>query len=439
MNKPLCVLSCAINTYSGYGARARGIAQAIIELKKDEWDIKIIPQRWGDTSQGFIEDNPEWSFLNEYLHLHPQLPKQPEIFIQHTVPNEFQPIGKYNIGITAGIESDISIPEWIEGLNRMNITWVSSKHAKTVFENSKFERKDQQGRTVGIVQLEKPIEVIFEGADLNTYKLLDKSEITNINLDSIKEDFCFLFIGHWMQGDIGEDRKNVGLLVKSFFETFKNKQNKPALILKSSGAVSSYMDRDMLLKRIDQIKQTVNSKDLPNIYLLHGDFTDKEINELYNHPKVKAMISLTKGEGFGRPLLEFSLLNKPVIASNWSGHLDFLDSKYSVLINGELKQVHPSTANQFLIKESKWFAPHYHEIGETLTNVYKRYDKYLPDARKQSEINREKFSYEAMKNLVKEHLDKVPTFARQVASKLPNLKTPTGMKQIQLPKLTKIQ
>jgi len=443
MNKPLCVLSCAINTYSGYGARARGIAQAIIELKKDEWDIKIIPQRWGDTSQGFIEDNPEWSFLNEYLHLHPQLPKQPEIFIQHTVPNEFQPIGKYNIGITAGIESDISIPEWIEGLNRMNTTWVSSKHAKTVFENSKFEKKDQQGRTVGVVQLEKPIEVIFEGADLNTYKVLEKNLENSINksfdLFSIKEDFCFLFIGHWMQGDIGEDRKNVGLLVKSFFETFKNKQNKPALILKSSGAVSSYMDRDMLLKRIDQIKQTVNSKDLPNIYLLHGDFTDKEINELYNHPKVKAMVSLTKGEGFGRPLLEFSLLNKPVIASNWSGHLDFLDSKYSVLINGELKQVHPSTANQFLIRESKWFSPHYHEIGETLTNVYKRYDKYLPDARKQSEINREKFSYEAMKNLVKEHLDKVPTFARQVELKLPNLKAPAGMKQIQLPKLTKIQ
>lgn len=438
MNKPLCVISCPINTYSGYGARSRDIVKSIIELKKDEWDVKIIPQRWGDTSQGFIEDNHEWSFLNEYLHLHPQLPKQPEIFIQHTVPNEFQPIGKYNIGITAGIESDISIPEWIEGLNRMNTTWVSSKHAKTVFENSKFEKKDQQGRTVGVVQLEKPIEVIFEGADLNTYKLLDKSEITNINLDSIKEDFCFLFIGHWMQGDIGEDRKNVGLLVKSFFEIFKNKQNKPALILKSSGAVSSYMDRDMLLKRIDQIKQTVNSKDLPNIYLLHGDFTDKEINELYNHPKVKAMVSLTKGEGFGRPLLEFSLLNKPVIASNWSGHLDFLNSKYSVLINGELKQVHPSTVNQFLIRESKWFSPHYHEIGETLTNVYKRYDKYLPDARKQSEINREKFSYEAMKNLVKEHLDKVPTFARQVELKLPNLKTPT-MKQIQLPKLTKIQ
>lgn len=260
------------------------------------------------------------------------------------------------------------------------------------------------------------------------------------SIQELKEDFLYIFVSHWIniQAPIGEDRKNVGLLIKSFYETFKNKQNKPALILKTSGAVSSYIDRDMILKQINEIKKTVNSDNLPNIYLLHGEFTNKEMNEFYNHPKVKAMVNLTRGEGFGKSLLEFSLLGKPIITTNWSGHTDFLTKQGSCLLEGTLTPVHPAVANQFLIKESKWFAPHYHEIGETLTNVYKRYDKYLPDARKQSEINKEKFSYEAMKNLVKEHLDKVPTFARQVELKLPNLKTPT-MKQIQLPKLTKIQ
>jgi len=199
------------------------------------------------------------------------------------------------------------------------------------------------------------------------------------------------------------------------------------------------MDRDLILKQINEIKKTVNSTDLPNIYLLHGEFTDKEINEIYNHPKVKAMVNLTKGEGYGRPLLEFSLLGKPIISTNWSGHTDFLSKKGSVLLEGTLTPVHPAVANQFLIKESKWFSPHYHEIGEALTNVYKRYDKYLPDARKQSEINREKFSYEAMKNLVKEHLDKLPTFAVQVPLKLPNLNPVGGIKKLELPKLTKIQ
>jgi hypothetical protein len=297
-----------------------------------------MPQRWGNTPWGFIEDHQEeWGFLQPHI-LTGQLTQQPDIWAQITVPNEFQPIGKYNIGITAGIETTICPPEWLEGVNRMNVTWVSSKHSKKVFEDTKFEKKDQQGRVIGLVQLEKPMEVIFEGADLDKYKILDPKELTSIDLSPIKESFAYLFVGHWinLNSPLGEDRKNVGLLIKAFFETFKNKLNKPALILKTSGAVSSYMDRDAILRNIDVIKKTVNSKDLPNVYLLHGEFTDTEINELYNNPKVKAMVSLTKGEGFGRPLLEFSLVKKPIITTNWSGHTDFLHYKNNVLLNGEL-------------------------------------------------------------------------------------------------------
>jgi hypothetical protein len=434
MNKPLCVISCPIDTYSGYGARARDLVKAIIELKENEWDIKILPQRWGECSWGFINDHlEEWSFLNKYLFLFPQLPAQPEIWIQHTVPNEFQPVGKYSIGVTAGIETTVVPADWLEGVNRMNTTWVSSKHSKKVFEDTKFEKKDQQGRALGVLQLEKPIEIIFEGANLNIYKVLDKTEI-KFNLDTVKEDFAFLFVGHWinLNSPMNEDRKNITLLIKAFYETFKNKQNKPALILKTSGAVSSYMDRDAVLKNIDSIKKTVNSTNLPNIYLLHGEFTDIEMNELYNHLKVKAMVSLTKGEGFGRPLLEFSLTKKPIIASNWSGHIDFLYSKNNILLGGNLTQVHPSIANQFLLKESAWFSVNPPEVGETLTDVYKNYDKYLPGARKQGEYNKEKFSFNAMKEIIKEQLVKVPEFPKQVQLKLPQLK------KIELPKLNKV-
>ena len=434
MNKPLCVISCPIDTYSGYGARARDLVKAIIELKKDEWDIKILPQRWGECSWGFINDHSEeWSFLNRYLFLFPQLPAQPEIWIQHTVPNEFQPVGKYNIGVTAGIETTIVPADWLEGVNRMSTTWVSSKHSKKVFEDTKFEKKDQQGRALGILQLEKPMEIIFEGANLNVYKALDKTEV-KFDLDTVKEDFAYLFVGHWinLNSPMNEDRKNITLLIKAFYETFKNKQNKPALILKTSGAVSSYMDRDAVLKNIDSIKKTVNSTNLPNIYLLHGEFTDIKMNELYNHSKVKAMVSLTKGEGFGRPLLEFSLTKKPIIASNWSGHIDFLHVKNNVLLGGNLTQVHPSIANQFLLKESAWFSVNPPEVGEALTDVYKNYDKYLPGARKQGEYNKEKFSFNAMKEVIKEQLVKIPEFPKQIQLKLPQLK------KIELPKLNKV-
>lgn len=342
--KPLFIISAPWDTYSGYGARSRDIIKAIIQL--DKYDVKLIPQRWGSTPWGFCEANPEWTFLKKYELGMPQLPKQPEIWMQITVPNEFQAVGKYNIGVTAGIETTICAPDWIEGVNRMNLTLVSSNHSKKVFEESKFERRNQQTQQLeGTVQLQKPIEVLFEGADLDIYKVIERNQVKNINLDSIKEDFAYLFVGHWINGDLGEDRKNVGLLVKAFYELFKNKKKRPALILKTSMAGSSYVDREEILKRIKMIRKTVNSKDLPNIYLLHGEFSDSEMNELYNHPKVKAMVNLTKGEGFGRPLLEFSLSKKPILTTNWSGHTDFLNPEFTTMLPGQLTQVHPSAAN----------------------------------------------------------------------------------------------
>ena len=66
------------------------------------------------------------------------------------------------------------------------------------------------------------------------------------------------------------------------------------------------------------------------------------MNEIYNHSKVKAMVNLTKGEGFGRPLLEFSVFKKPIIASGWSGHIDFLNREFVSLIEGRLQPIHSS-------------------------------------------------------------------------------------------------
>ena len=440
MNKPLAVIYAAVDTYSGYGANGRDKAKAIIELKKDEWDIKIISCRWGDTRNGFIDGNiQEWGFLKEYI-MNGPLQKQPDYFFWITIPNEAQPMGKYNILITAGIETTVCHQDWILGCNRMNEIWVSSEHSKKVFETTQYEQRNQQGQVTGILKLEKPCKVVFEGANLNVYKTDLPKEVKGGGLydsiSNIKESYAYLFLGHWIgTGDLFVDRKNLGITIKAFFETFKNKQNKPALILKTCGAVSSYMDRNDVLKKIEMIKKTVGSTDLPNIYLLHGDFEDKEINELYNHPKVKAMITLGN-EGFNRPALEFSLARKPIIASNWSGHVDFLSKQLEPMISGEVKQIPPPAVNQFLIAQSNWFYPNFSEIGETLTDVFKNYDKYLPNARKQGDLNKEKFSFEAMKNLIKGQLDQFPKFAQQVELKLPKLNLPT--KQITLPKLTKI-
>jgi glycosyltransferase involved in cell wall biosynthesis len=432
MSKPLFFISCPIDTYSGYGARSRDLVRAIIEL--DKYDVKILPQMWGNTPWNFINDNPEWGFLNEHIWAQPQLPKQPEIWMQITIPSEFQAIGKFNIGVTAGIETTLSPGDWIEGCNRMNLVLTSSEHSKKVFIDTVLQKIDQHtNQPIGEAKIEKPIEVLFEGADIEVYKPLDKVD-SFPELTDIKEKFAFLFVGHWINGDLGEDRKNVGLLIKMFYEIFKNKKDKPALILKTSQMGSSYLDRDEILRKIKMIKSTINSKDLPNIYVLHGEFSDVEMNELYNHSKVKAMVNLTKGEGYGRPLLEFSLTKKPIITTNWSGQVDFLNPEFTTMLPGKLTDVHPSAANQWLLKESQWFSVDLGHTGTVIKDVFEDYKKYLDGAKRQAHKSKTEFSWDKMKEKVEKIFSKyVPEFPKQIELVLPQLK------KIELPKLQKVE
>ena len=426
--KPLVFISCPIDTFSGYGARSRDIALALI--KSDKYNVKIIPQRWGSTPFGFLQaDNADHKSIMDCIWREQGLPKQPDVWMQLTVPNEFQAVGKFNIGMTAGIETTICAPQWLDGINRMDLTLVSSEHAKKVFENSSFEEKNNQtGQLTRQIKLEKPVEVLFEGTDTNIYKKLDTVEgevVESIN-DLVKEDFNYLFVGHWLQGEIGQDRKDVGMMIKTFLETFKDKKSRPGLILKTSAGNYSIMDRDSILDKIRAIEESTGG-DLPSIYLLHGELSDEEVNILYNHPKVKAHISFTKGEGYGRPLLEASISGKPVIAPNYSGHIDFLDKEMSILLPGQITQLHPSSVVQdMLIAESGWFTVDYKKAADTLEDVYKNYKKYTDRAKKQSYRSRTEFSLEKMGSKLIDLLEaKVP---KQVEFKLPKLE------KISLPK-----
>jgi len=424
-------VSCPIDTYSGYGARSRDFVKALIQ--SDKYDVKILPQRWGNTPFGFIEDHKEeWGFLNKHL-TGGQLTEKPDIWCQITVPNEFQPVGTYNIGLTAGIETTACAPQWIQGCNRMDLVLTSSKHSKFVFENSKYKAQNNQTGEESQVELTTPVEVLIEGADLDVYKPLN-TPMTNDKLfksiDSIKESFAFLFVGHWMQGNIGEDRKNVGLTIKAFYEVFKNKKNAPALILKVSSAGASYMDRWEMQKRIDSIRNSIKANTYPSVYLLHGEFSNQEMNELYNHKKVKAMVSLTKGEGFGRPLLEFSLTNKPIMATGWSGHTDFLKPEFSALMAGKLTNVHPSAAiKDMILQESQWFSVDHNHVGHFFNDIFKNYKDWKVKGKRQGYYIRQDFSFAQMCKQLEEILsNNMPELPKKVELKLPKIK------KIELPK-----
>ena len=389
------------------------------------------------------KDDPNDKMIIDRILPNPQLPKQPELHIHIVIPNEFQTFGKYNIGITAGLEMTACPPGWLEGMNKMNMNIVPSTFVKDMITNIKFDiNNEQDGKKVGELKSDKPIEVLFEGTDTNIFKKTNEFSKEFVDeMKKVKESFNFLYVGHWLQGDLGKDRKDTGMMLKVFLETFKNLKQKPGLIMKTSGATYSVIDRETMLNKIQIIKDMVKG-DLPNIYLLHGDFDDEEMNQFYNHPKVKAHINLTHGEGFGRPLLEASISQKPVIATNWSGHLDFLNKNLAVLVGGGLQNVEKgSVPDEFLTEGAQWFTVNYQEASAKMKDVYKSYKKYTLDAKKLGTVNKSKFSLNAMTKELGKILDKyVPEFPKEVKLELPKLKKvgSTDLPKIKLPKLKKV-
>lgn len=422
--KPLCVVRAPCATRSGYGDMSRDIIRHLIEW--DKFDVRIHSVPWGDTPMNALDPmNPKDKMILDRI-LRDSLDKQPELFIVISVPNEFQPLGKYNIGITAGIETTAAAAPWIEGCNRMDLVLTISEHSKRVLENSRYgyNNNGQQGT----LELTKPIEVLHNCIDTNIF---GKNAPTDIDmtkkLDEIPEQFCYLFVGHWLRGDFGEDRKNVAFLVKIFLEGFKQvKEKPPALVLKTSSAGFSILDREEILAKVAQIRDSVKlelGQTMPNVYVIHGELTEREMNTLYNHPKIKAHVSFTKGEGFGRPLLEASVSGKPVIASGWSGHLDFLNKDQAVLVGGELKNVHESAAwENVIMKEASWFTPNPQQALDAMAAVFMDYNRFKKLGYDLALKNRKEFAYETIRTKTYELLDKyLPEFPKQVELVLPKL------------------
>lgn len=435
MNKPLCVIQAPVFSRSGYGDWSREVAKSVLRYGK--YDLKIATTKWGSNPIKRFQDDLDYSDpLNLALFdkmLKEPLNRQPDLFIQISIPNEFNPIGKYNIGMTAGIETTAAAGEWIEGLNKMAMNIVTSRHSKRVFDEADYTKEftDGSGRKEQIRSI-KPMEVCFWGANTNVYKITDqKVESVEKVMNQIPENFAFLFVGQWTHDNPFHDRKDIGNLIKTFLTAFRNRPQKPCLILKTSGTNYSKMDKDAILKKIRIVESQVEG-DKPKVYLIHGELNDVEMNALFNHEKIKCHVSFTHGEGFGHPLLLASLSGKPILASDWSGHLDFLESNRECLLQGKVDSISPESVNQWLIKESGWFNVSYSLAEERLKQYYFSMSQKTKDnALLLAKRNSENFSIEAMDKVLHNIFDKyVPQFAVEQKIVIPQLKLPTAPKLV---------
>jgi glycosyltransferase involved in cell wall biosynthesis len=296
---------------SGYGEHARFVLRSL-RTREDELDIHILPTGWGET--GWIADvSEERVWLDENITKCAKFleTKQPyDVSVQVTIPSEWERIAPINIGVTAGIETNRVSADWLQKSNAMDKVIVVSEHAKQGFVETNYSGVDQNTGQQVTLAMQTPVEVAH-------YPVKTYSEQPDLGLQ-LEYDFNYLAVAQW------GPRKNIKNLIRWFVE--ENYDQEVGLVLKTSIKNNSNVDREyaeiMIKDAISDIKEVDDRK--CRVYLLHGDLSDEEMHSLYVHPKIKAMVSLTHGEGFGLPLFEAAYSGMPVIAPEWSGHLDFL-------------------------------------------------------------------------------------------------------------------
>ena len=378
-------------TQSGYGHHARTVLRAL-RTREDLFEIYLQPLPWGKTSW-LWENTEEREWIDKNIQMsinYIQSGGSFDLSLQVTIPNEWEKLAPVNIGITAGIETTKVAPQWIEKSYLMDKIITISQHSKDTFQNTKYKAQNPETNEIVEVSCTTPIEYVsypvryFEPKDIDL---------------GLSTDFNFLSVVQI------SPRKNLDQLIKAYVETFKDNEN-VGLILKTNLAKNSHIDRVRTAQALSQAAARMGERKC-KIYLLHGHMSDEEMSGLYNHPKVKALVSTTHGEGFGLPLFEAAYYGKPVIATDWSGHLDFLYKPVKQK-NGNLKKKHMFSRISYTLQpvqkesvwegviqqDSMWAYPEYGSIKMNLEEVHRDYGRFKKRAKELQKWINEEFSEE---------------------------------------------
>ena len=377
-----------IASRSGYGDCSREVGEFLLNKYND--DVSIISTRWGNSSLSELDDGAELSDRIK-SRMVTKLPNTPDIVYQMSLPSEFNPVGGINIGITAGLEFLGWPDEFIHGCNRMNKVIVPSQFTHDALLNNKHNS----------VECSVELDIIHESIDeIYTNNTITTETEIHSELDSIQEEFCFLTMGVWSPDN---DRKNIISTIKTFQHTFSNTNHDVALVLKVNGSLYNTQDIHRIKNIVSSLKQEYTNP--KSVYIIYGNLTPVEIHNLYKHPRIKCMLSLTHGEGFGRPLLEASVSTLPIIASNWSGHLDFLPKHQCQLVSGSLGII--SETNPYKTNKSIWFYPDEQLASHYMLECFTQYDIFKKRATELSSDNNVTYNKNKMFKLYETSLNNI--------------------------------
>lgn len=346
------VMRAPLLSYSGYGTHARQIFRWLLTKDVDVY-TQVVP--WGATSW-MINPDYEDGLVGEIMKRSVQLEKKPDVSFQVQLPNEWDPtLAKKNVGVSAYVETDRCNPKWVLASNQMDAIVVPSTHVKNCIA------------ATGALSI--PLYVIPEAY----YDSIAEKKLPKLNL-SLSTDFNFLIVGQLTGNNPHNDRKNIFNTVKWICETFRNDEN-VGIVLKTNSGKNTKIDRVVTTKLLTSLMSEIREGPHPKLHFLHGAMTQEEMASLYRHPKIKAFVSLTRGEGYGLPLLEAAASGLPIMATNWSGHLDFLNRGKFIKVQYQLADIHKSRIdNRIFVPGTKWAEPLEHDAKRRLTKFRQQPD-----------------------------------------------------------------
>ena len=363
---------------SGYGEQTRFALRSLRE--REDVDLYLINIPWGRTGQ-FASDKSEQQWMKKLIEKTMLFTQQNQgkpnfdISVQVTIPNEFEQIAPINIGYTAGMETTKVSPQWIEKSNKMTKLIVPSKHSKEVFEQTTYKGVLEGTEEPVDFKLKVPVEVC-------AFPALEK-EAQQIDLD-LSTDWNFLSVAQW------GPRKNVEATLLNFLKEFKEQDI--GLVLKVNFTKNSVIDKLMVEKKVETILSQFRKDEGDfkcKVYVLHGNLTDEEMRGLYRHPKIKAFITTSHGEGFGLPMFEAAIEELPIVAPAWSSYIDFLvapkkvknnkekNKAHFTKIDYELKNVQKEAVWEGVIqKDAQWCFVKDYSVRSSMREVFKNYSKF---------------------------------------------------------------
>ena len=356
------LLRAPLLTSSGYGVHSRQVFEWLFERKNVNLDVECL--QWGATSW-VLNPDFERGIYGKIMSCSKPLKNSYDITFQLQLPDEWdENLGAYNVGMTALVETDKCNPAWLKKINAMDVVIVPSNFTKKIIEETFGKR------------LKTEVKVVPEwyNQEINLSKqVLNRARDERFNFDT---SFNLLTVGTLTSGSSECDRKNLINTIAWAIEAFKD-DPEVGIIVKTCFGKSSVNDRNITFEAMKQVVSEFRKTDFPKIHLIHGNMTPVEMAALFRSNNVHGYISATRGEGYGLPLVDAAASGVPVVATGWSGHLDFLGENF-LKVDFELKNIPKDRVDgRIFVNNTSWAEPNKESFIKQLKYLKENYKSCL--------------------------------------------------------------